>query len=215
MDTLPSTPSRRAALALIAATPVAGLPTVSGGDDLAGLVEAHKAAYAAWEAALSRLGAAEEAYLAKREPFKIPVSTGHVLEENAFSCKADCREQVSGFYAAAAVALRTMKRLAPEIAEQYAAALKLAERDNLDLVDRIFAEEEARRDAFGLTAARDVESAAEDAEETALMALLAYPAKSFEEAKRKASYLSTTRYSDRLDKEGLAFLQSFINGTAS
>lgn len=193
-------------LANHAAVPVSDRPQ----DEFSRLIEGHQAAYEKWRAALSRLDDVERAYEANREPVKIPISTGHLLEECAFSGMVDCRGQVSGFYACARLHVRTMGRIAPDIAAQYEAALEVAEQENLALVDRIFAEEEDRREASGLTAAENAEADASEAEDVAMMALLAFPPQTIEQAQRRARYLMTTRYRDTLCPEAAAFLQSFM-----
>ena len=87
-------------------------------------------------------------------------------------------------------ALTPLSRIAPDLAEQGRAAFDAKEAENMELINRLFADEEARKEDFGRAAAsRDLERSRRHAEEEALTALCAYACETMAEARMKAEYL--------------------------
>jgi hypothetical protein len=83
-------------------------------------------------------------------------------------------------------------RVAPELADQMRAALDKTEAENAALLNRMLAEEEARKEASGLAQAERAWEATADAEEEAFMAICSYRCRTPDEARLKAEYLLTT-----------------------
>jgi hypothetical protein len=125
------------------------------------------------------------------------------------------KEIIAGSYQHQRNALTPPSRIAPELAEHARAALDAKEIENMELVDRLFADEEARKETFGLAAASRVRGAASDAEDEALTALCTYPCETMVEARIKAEYLvSTVAFSDGLQEEHTeALILSFVPQT--
>ncbi|WGJ13772.1 hypothetical protein QEV83_13915 [Methylocapsa sp. D3K7] len=221
MSTKPETadtPSRRAIIGALAAIPVVSVPAFAGvasAPPLLGLIDAHRAAYNAFDRAISRESELEEAYKEAFPPEEMPfiqnlISDGcgcgmqHGLERS--------KEIIAGSYQHQRNALTPLSRIAPELAEQGRAALDAKEIENMELVDRLFADEEARKETFGLAAASRVRDAVSNAEDEALTALCAYPCETIAEARIKAEYLvSMPTFSDGLpDHQVEALLLSFL-----
>jgi hypothetical protein len=129
-----------------------------------------------------------------------------------------CQEHITGAYENQRERLRPLSRVAPDLAEQVRAGMDAKQAENIALMDRVFAEEEARQEAFGLAAAqRDLEATG-DAEEKAAIAVCAYRCLTLEEARLKAAYLTTAPglKSDGLQPEHVkALLASFRQAVAS
>jgi hypothetical protein len=214
---IPDTPSRRAMIGALAALPIASVPAVAGiagASPLRGLIDAHRVAYDAFIQAIDREdeleGAYKEAFPPEEMPF-VPSLLGagggcgmqHGLERS--------KEIIAESYQRQRDALTPLSRIAPELAEQARSALDAKEAENMELVARLFADEEARKDTFGLAAASRAWSAACDAEDEALTALCAYPCENIAEMRIKAEYLVSMP--DELQDHVDALLQSFLPQT--
>jgi hypothetical protein len=84
------------------------------------------------------------------------------------------------------------------------------------LLDRVFAAEEARKEAFGLASAESELEATNDAEQDALLAVCAFRCCTLEEARLKADYLAKAPglATDGLqDEHVMTLLQSFSAAT--
>lgn len=56
----------------------------------------------------------------------------------------------------------------------------------------------------------DANSPEGESEDRAMMAVLSYPARNIEEARRKAEFLLASRFRDELDREHMAWVHSFL-----
>jgi hypothetical protein len=108
--------------------------------------------------------------------------------------------------------LTPLSRIAPELAEQARAALDAKEIENMELVDRLFADEEARKETFGFAAAERAWTATNNAEDEALTALCAYPCETIAEARIRAEYL-VSMSGELQDYHFDTLLQSFLPQT--
>ena len=185
-------------------------PAAAASPDLYRLIEDHRTAYRALEEAIDREQAFETAYDdVYSDPVIVPsllggglgMSNGHEV----------CKKQIAAGYETQRERLTQLARVAPDLAEQVRAVMDAKEAENMTLVDRVFAEEEARREAFGWAAAKRDSEAASDAEIAAAMAICAYPCGTIEEARIRAEYLATAPiFSDGLQPDQVeALLLSF------
>lgn len=205
-------PTRRTALAVFAATASAGLPATAAYDELERSVAAHKEASGRWSRLLDRLEDISDRYDAQRVQIVIELSLGQSIKTFADPREVcEIRDIASEIYERARQSVAVMRRIAPDVADDYLAALDAAERDDLASIGSIFADEKIRREQFGLGAIEREEQAAMQAEDAAMMALLSYEARTIEEARRKAKYILTTRCKDELSEEALSFFASFLN----
>jgi hypothetical protein len=213
---IPDTPSRRAMIGALAALPIASMPAVAGvagASPLRGLIDAHCVAFDTFNRAIDREQELEEAYKEAFPPEQMPfvpilLGGSHDMRYGV----DDCREFITIIYERQRERLFPLSRIAPELAEQARSALDAKEAENMELVARLFADEEARKETFGLAAASRVRDAASDAEDELLTALCAYPCETMAEARIKAEYLVST--SDELQSHHVdALLQSFLPQT--
>jgi hypothetical protein len=181
---------------------------------LRGLIEAHRAAFDAFDRAVSRQSEMDVAYdwafPPEESPF-VPSCGGCSMRHGLELSKKIIAES----YQHQCNALTPLFRIAPELAEQARAALDAKEAENMELIDRLFADEDARKEAFGLAAASRAFESTNNAEEEALTALCAYPCETMAEARIKAEYLaSTVAFSDGLEAEHTeALILSFLPQT--
>jgi len=192
---IPDTPSRRAMIGALAALPIASMPAVAGvagASPLRGLIDAHRVAFDAFIQALDRedelKGAYKEAFPPEEMPF-VPSLLGAGGGCGMQNGLERSKEIIAGSYQHQRNALTPLSRIAPELAEQARAALDAKEIENMELVDRLFADEEARKETFGLAAASRVRDAVCDAEDEALTKIWGYSCETPEEARIKVEYL--------------------------
>jgi len=194
--------NRRTILGAIAATcagalPAASVPAVSSLDHL---IAADR------HAAADRADAerAESDYLASTAPVEIHCALGGYCLLKNYS-REQAREWVSHAFERES---RRFTKCGGELADDILAALDRRRAASLATVDRLFEEDEARREAFGLGAIVRRQRAAVTAEEEAGRALLNYPVARIEEARRMADYVLTSRHAAKLGEAGLALLRS-------
>lgn len=122
-----------------------------------------------------------------------------------------CEEHLAAAYSRERDRLKALGRIAPDLAEQARVAIDAKEAENRVLLDGMLADEEARKEAFGLGEAERDWDRAEQAEHEAAIAVCAYPCRTLEEARLKAEYLAKSPgLSDGLqDEQREALLQSF------
>lgn len=211
-DTNTISPNRRAVLTGLAAAAVVGaaVPAEAASSDLPRLIEDHRAAYRAFIEAIDLEQEVEAAYEAAHGDTIIVPSLlgGGYGMSNGYD---DCKKHIAAGDENQRERLKQLSRVAPELAEQVRAVMDAKEAENMVLVDRVFAEEEARQEAFGLAAAKRNYHATSDAERDAAIAICAYPCRTLEEARLKAEYLATAPgLNDELQPEHVeALLQSF------
>lgn len=157
------------------------------------LIARHRAASAEFDDAIEREDEISAAYEAARKGKEaiIPCFLGGGISDAGNGEKqvaTHIREAYCGFRNRS---LKHLARMSPELAEAVAATTNQKEAENLALVERHFAERRADEEAFGLTAARQRREDASKGEEEALLAVLAHPCRTTQEAARKADYLLT------------------------
>jgi hypothetical protein len=145
MTTKLETPSRRAMIGALAALPIASMPAVAGvagASPLHGLIDAHRVAYDAFIHAMDQEEQMEEAY---KEAFPEMPTVPSLIggSRDMRHGVDDCKEFITIIYERQRERLFPLSRIAPEIAEQARAALDAKEAENMELVDRLFADEEA------------------------------------------------------------------------
>ena len=194
MTTKPN-PSRRAMIGALAALPVAGVPAiagVAGASPLHALIEAHRAAFDAFDRAISRENEIEAAYKEAFPPEESPFVPSLISDAGGCGMQHGLelsKKIIAESYQHQYNDLTPLSRIAPELAEQARAALAAKEAENMELIDRLFADEEASKENFGLAAASRDWSAAGDAEDEALTAIWGYPCETTEDARTKVEYL--------------------------
>ena len=126
----------------------------------------------------------------------------------------DCRKHIIAGYQGKREGLKYLARLDPGLAEQVRAVYDTKQAENLVIMDRMFAEEEARQEAFGLAAAQREHKCADKAERDAAVAVCRYPCRTIAEARRKAEYLASAPgiHGDLLAEDVEALLASFTGG---
>ena len=102
-----------------------------------------------------------------------------------------CEEGIADEFERQRNNLKAIERLAPDLAGKLTLLLDAKEAENEALMQSVFAEEDARMEAFGLAAAKRDLEATNDAERDAVAALCAYRCRNLEEARVKAHYLAT------------------------
>jgi hypothetical protein len=199
----------------VSGSPKAAFASVSS--DLARLIKDHRVAYRAFCKAIDREQEMEAAYYKAKNHDTIIVPCllgGGASLSQGYEF---CQEHITGAYENQRDRLTPLSRVAPELAEQVRAVMDAKEAENAILVDRVFAEEEARQEAFGLAGAkRDLEATGE-AEEDAAIAVCAYRCQTLEEARLKAAYLAEAPgLGDGLQPDHVkALLASFRQAVAS
>jgi hypothetical protein len=203
-----------AALAVVAA-----VPATAEADGMAGLerlIEAHRAAYQAFCEAIDREQQAENAYkaLGLEKPLVPSLLCGGKYElydraSVAKSLRKDFDYQLD--------ALRPLARIAPEIAEQARKAFEATLKENMRVLNKVVAEEERQKNAFGLTVVKRDLEAANRAEEKTYVAVCAHQCRTIEEARRKAEYLKEVLdLGTELQTEHMkVLLNSFLEGRAA
>lgn len=169
-----------------AAAPVAGLPAIVGLGEIVTLIADYQKAAKAFVEALDDVARMEDAWSAA-EPggFLVPIFLdGAIGSRNGVD---QCREFIAGAYAHNRKALGPLAQIAPEQAEKMRLALDEKEAENLALVDKLFAEEEEREEAFGLGPAKRRYKESLAAEERAALALCSFACRNLDEARVKAA----------------------------
>lgn len=185
--------NRRTVIGALAAAPLAmsTTPAIADPSGVGALIDAHRAAWSAFEAAVDALGIVQDSYDAThRKPFFIPCLLGGGCDSQ-LSLK-EVKKFIAGAFEHHRRSCVGLARIAPEEAKRIAAILDEKEVENFAIVDECFAAEEKRRDDFGLAAAEREWKRANAAEEEALLALCAFPCGTIEAAREKAAYLATT-----------------------
>jgi hypothetical protein len=186
-----STPNRRAMLAGLAATPVAALPAVAEAltgpsDELERLIEAHRAARRTWLAVLERANVVVR--------LEVPTGLGDPLDDDDLT-RGVCKSVLRSLYHIERQRIVTMECWDADLARQAHEKLDALELEYTANVDKIFDEDDR---------AHEEENAADAADTAALLALAAYPVRTLDEARRKATYLLDEDLQDCLSVSGLA-----------
>jgi hypothetical protein len=180
------TPSRRAMIGALAALPIASVPAVAGiagASPLRGLIDAHRIAFNTFNQAIDREYELEEAYKEAFPPEEMPFVPSLLGAGGGCGMRNGLersKEIIAGSYQHQRNALTPLSRIAPELAEQARAALDAKEAENMELVDRLFADEEARKETFGLAAAERARAATDNAEDEALTKIWATHARQWQ-----------------------------------
>lgn len=169
------------------------MATQASSGELTRLLDEHRAAYDAFEDICGREDDMSYAYRQARaaEPEvmvpcllagEISISRGH----------ESCRNHIENRFAAQRMGIKELARAGVDrkAAKKMLASLKAKEAENMALVDRLVAEEEAREEAFGLAALKREHRALNDAEDAAFVAIFGYACASAEESRSKGEYLA-------------------------
>jgi len=175
----------------IAATPAAALASrPCPSDALQAVLDRHTVTADAFDVAIRHANEIRRAYeAAQGDTVIVPCFLGGGMGMS--NGREACRAHVSEVYGNQRHRLPQIMRLDPDLGERLRETLDRREVENLELVDRMFAEEEARREAFGLAEAERRESEADAAEQEAAMAVLSYRCRTLGEVVRRAAYLQT------------------------
>jgi hypothetical protein len=209
--------SRRAVLPIAAGAlaSVAVIPAAAAqSSELASLIEAHRAAGERFGNACQAEDELSDAYRKAHAEAIAPCLLGDAV--SLYLGREECVDFIAERFDAQRKQLEKLARVAPEIAAQASGVLDAKEAENIALLDRAIEEEEARREAFGWSAAKREWRAACDADDGALIAVCAYVCRSPEEGRLKAEYL--LRHLDNMafeQDEMEALLQSIAGGMAN
>lgn len=193
--------NRRAAMlgagATMAALAASTRPAPAVASPLVDLIENHKRAHAAYDAALCVEGDLDQAYSdAFPEKEKVvPLTIGggvSLYVDSDYQHVDDCRSAIAKAYKAKEAALPSLVgSLGIASADDVTRRLRKAQADDLRAMRRIIAEDTAQREAFGLLPAVRARDAASDAETEAAAALLAHPCLTVEEIRLRAEYITS------------------------
>lgn len=187
--------SRRALLAGLAAAPAALTPAMANqasSGELIRLLDEHRAAYDAFEDICGREDDMSYAYRQARaaEPeVTVPcLLGGEIPVRHGFET---CRNHIEDRFGSQRATIKELARAGVDrkAAKKMLASLKAKEAENMALLDRLFAEDEAREEAFGLAAMKREHRALNDAEDAAFLAICGYACASAEESRLKGEYL--------------------------
>jgi hypothetical protein len=188
--------SRRAILVGLAAAPVTLAPAIAeqaSSGELARLIEAHQKAYDAFEDICGREDdmcyAYRQARAAEPEVIVPCLLGGGISTRRGYE---DCRNHIEDRFGVQRGSVKELARAGVDrkAAKKMLASLKTKEVENMALLDRLFAEEEAREEAFGLAAMKREHRALNDAEDAAFIAICGYVCQSAEESRRKGEYVA-------------------------
>jgi hypothetical protein len=193
-------PSRRAALGALASVPaLAILPAAAGPPSttqLSALIEAHRAAYATFCAAIDPLEAAEP------DADAVTPSFDDTAPYRADRRKDDIVEQIECDFAAELEKTATISALSPELGAQARTFLEARKAFCIARLDEVFVEYSVTEAAF---------NSANAAEDDALMAVCAYRCASIEEAAIKFQYLKESPAGEDLQNAQIdALFASFL-----
>ena len=205
--------SRRSVIAgsaaVVTAIPAVGLAQVAKGcgGELQALIKAHRAASRAFDRALDLEAKHDEAFEESSVLIRCPMA-GEAYE---IRCgKEMCGEYLLRAYDRQPRQLEPLAKIAPDIAAQAAAAIDAAQKESIAELDRLIAEDDARKEACGFAEAERHYTVAEQAERDAVMVLCEYRCQTIEEARTKAKYLRTLPLIKNFaNEEMMALLGSF------
>jgi hypothetical protein len=208
-------PSRRLFLtAGSAATVFGAINAAAAGaeaSDLLRLIAKHRAAREAFCNAVDVQNDAEERYEATYpDPPLTPAGPGRSYE---LTYGYDfCRKGIADDFEEQRKKLSGLARLDPAAAEQALAAIDAKEAERIATLDVNFAAVEARKEAFGLSAADRLWQETNDAEKELAIALMAYQCRDIEEARIKVEYILSSPLKDEIHDEDLLMplLRSFV-----
>lgn len=186
--------SRRSVLPIAAAAlaGAAALPAVAAQSPaLASLIDAHRVALNTFEEWCSKEETMRDAF--RQAESERPEDIVPCLLGGGFSLSLgedSVRAHMAQRYGYQRDNLKALARVDTDAAETLRMKLGDTEAENEIVIQRAFAEEEARKEAFGLTAVLREYQAANDAEEAALGAVCAYVPRSPEEGRIKGEYLA-------------------------
>jgi hypothetical protein len=208
-------PSRRLFLAAGAAATVFGAITAAAASteasDLLSLIAKHRVAREAFCEAVELQEATEDRYdEAYPKPVLTPAGPGRSYELT-YGYEF-CRKGIADDFEEQRKKLSGLARLDPAAAEQALAAIDAKEVERLATLDVNFAAREARKEAFGLSAANLLWQETNDAEEELAIALLAYQCRDIDEARIKVEYILSSLLKDEIHDEDLLMplLRSFV-----
>lgn len=205
-------PSRRAALAGLALAPLAGPALAADPSPLLACIDAHRSAWAAFEASVEALDVAQAAYdAAHPDPFFVPCLLGGGYDSQLSA--DEMKKNIAEAFERQRRTCAALARIAPDEAGSLLVILDAKEAENMALVDMAFAEEKQRRDDCGLSAAEHEHGRANQAEEAAAFALCACPCRTIEDARTKAEYLaSASPFKDGglSERQAAALIRAFL-----
>ncbi len=112
--------------------------------------------------------------------------------------------------------LKGLAHLDPAAGGLALAAIDAKEVESLATLDENIAADEPRKKSCGLSAANRMYEETNEAERETALALLAYPCRTIEEARRKVEYILSTPLKDEIHEDELleALLRSFVGSVA-
>lgn len=194
--------SRRAFLTTGAAAAVTALPrparSEGASEDVIALIEAHRAAFAAWYETIDPADELPSAYardLSARAPV-VPCSLGGGFGVDMG--REEVRKAIaSAFAKQGREVVETYRRLDPLLAEAMEATLRTREAQNQALADKVFADEQKHRVRFGVDAAVNAYEETDEAQANALWDLCAHSCETLADERARAAYL----FSDKRVRE--------------
>lgn len=178
-----------AVIAAPAATQAAGISA-----EMHNLIETHRTLFAAWAKTMDPREDAEDAYKEhqkKVDPVVVPVLIGgaHGIRNG----RKETRQFVADAFRNQRNRLEIIERLDPDMAKRMRELLDAKEAENLALVETAYDEEDARQEAFGLTAAVNAYDEAAEAADSALWELCAHYCQTLADERARAAYIFSDR----------------------
>jgi hypothetical protein len=204
--------TRRAVMTGLAVTPLAALPAFPGGDELPRLIADYYEKYKAFDAADAQLNQAELNYhdLHHCHRYAMNLLTQRNYEVGAQLSREQCERAIHQDYESQRSLLYSLEETAPAVAALAKAAFDAMEAENIKYMNRLFDEEEARQEEFGLTVIRQRWHHCCDAEKAATTALYAYPCKTLTEIRMKAKAILESPLQHDIEETTEVILRSFL-----
>ena len=155
------------------------------------LIEAHKAAAAAFEAACDNLETVCEAYDEAHKDKRIVVKIGDIapgVEEGREDLRAYSDDLMSKFRRLAPF----VRDMSPEFADAFDDFIITTKQALYERIDAAIAEEEARQEAFGLAGAQRDWDRLSEAEREALLAICRHRGETIEEERARIHFIFAT-----------------------
>jgi hypothetical protein len=208
-------PSRRLVLAAGSAAVVLGSISVAAhtaeNSELSELIARHRAAREAFCEAVDLQEATRDRYK-KAYPKLVLTPAGPGRSYELTYGYDFCKNGIADDFEELRKKLSGLARLDPAASEQALAAIDAKEVERLATLDENFAADEARKEAFGLSAANRLWQETNDAERELAIALLAYQCRDIEEARIKVEYILSSPLKDEIHDSDLfmPLLRSFV-----
>lgn len=196
-----------------ASVALAGTSEIS--QELSNLIAKNASAVAAWKETIDPQEEAEKAWKAhvKDQPLPMVPYFGGRLDAGVFD-RDDMVSQIIQIFHGQRDNMRAFEKMDPATANTMAAVLRTQQEETLAAAHRIHDEIDRRKEAFGLTAARQAYETTCDAHENALWDLLEYDAVTLAEERARAAAILAEPISYHLVMTDDRFSSAFLHTVA-